>query len=80
MRNDWIKSESAISKSKRSYAHFDARIDFSKCGEYISDPSNIEYHSFYPFIHFQMKFKKYNKENGKRDKKREIYYASHIDR
>ncbi len=37
-------------------------------------------HGFYPFIHFKIKFKKYNKKsNGKKIKERDIYYASHLD-
>lgn len=77
---EWLNSEKAVAKSKKQYSHFDVRTDISKCRDYISNPSNVVSHSFYPFIHYEKKMVKYNKANGKKPKKRDICYASHIDR
>lgn len=66
------------------YVHFDKRKNSQSLGieKYITNPQNIIKHSFYPFIHTQIIFKKFNKLNPKRpkDKVREISYSSHIDR
>lgn len=66
-------------KSK-PYSHFDKRVSISNVWSYISDPKKVSQHGFYPFIHYTINFNKYNKEAGIIQKKREIYYASHIDR
>ena len=77
--NEWIKTKEAITQSKRSYAHFDHRVNFSTVGSYITDPDSISTHGFYPFIHFRQKSMKYNGK-CKKVKYRDICYASHIDR
>ena len=77
---EWLTSETVIEKSRRSYAHFDCRTDIAQQRAYISVPQNIERHGFYPFIHYQKKQVKYNKKAGPKEKKRDICYASHIDR
>ena len=46
----------------------------------IKDSDKIASHGFYPFIHYTMKMEKFTKESGKKIKKREIYYAAHLDR
>ncbi len=77
----WRTSEKAIEKSRRYYAHFDYHTDITKCWDYISDPENIRRHGFYPFIHYTKNMSKYSaKMGGIKGKRREIYYASHIDR
>ena len=47
------------------------------------DPNNIKAHGFYPLIHFEIPKPKWEREKGKAsinfDKKRNIFYASHID-
>ena len=76
---EWIKTSEAIDQSKRAYAHFDRRVNFSTVGGYITNPEKIAVHGFYPFIHFEQKSVKYDGK-GKKPKKRDICYASHIDR
>ena len=34
----------------RKYAHFDEKVSLDKVWDYISDPTNIVKHGFYPFI------------------------------
>ena len=77
---EWIRSEDAVNRSKRSYAHFDFRTDLSKKGKYVSNPDNIKRHSFYPFIHYEKHTIKYSKKKGRKVKRRDICYAAHIDR
>ena len=79
-KQEWLTSETVIEKSRRSYAHFDCRTDIAQQRSYISVPQNIEQHGFYPFIHYQQRQVKFNKETGPKEKKRDICYASHIDR
>lgn len=75
----WRTSQEALEKSRRYYAHFDYRTDLARCWDYISDPARVAAHSFYPFIHYQQKFKRF--VHGQRqDKVRDICYAAHIDR
>ena len=77
---DWLNNPKTIQKSKKSYAHFDHRIDIYKAAEFIQNPQNIVNHGFYPFIHYTMTMNKYNKKLGKQVKKREICYPAHLDR
>lgn len=65
---------------KRKYAHFDKRLGLKEAYKYISDPENIAKHNFYPFIYYEKKMYKFNKEKGLKEKIRPICYASHIDR
>lgn len=65
---------------KRKYAHFDKRLGLKEVYKYISNPENIEKHNFYPFIYYEKKIYKFNKEKGMKEKIRPICYASHIDR
>ena len=77
----WLKSEDAIKRSKKVYAHFDYRTDIKSCSDYISDPNKIAKHGFYPFIHYEKKQVKFSKAKGKKPPKiRDICYAAHIDR
>lgn len=66
-----------------TYTHFDYRVSIDNCWKEISDPKKIVHHSFYPLIHFQIKSRRVDnsqeKMHRKKDKEREIYYASHID-
>ena len=65
----------------RRYTHFDEKIALNESlWGYINNPKMIEKHGFYPFIHYTLSFKKYNKMNGIKEKSREICYSSHIDR
>lgn len=65
---------------RRSYAHFDSKVSLDEVWKYISNPQNVSKHGFYPFIHYTLKFEKYNKSEGKALKEREICYSAHIDR
>lgn len=64
----------------KNYPHFDPKIHSKSKHEYISCKSNIESHAFYPFIHYNIEFKKYSSIEGKKKKNRDIFYSSHIDR
>lgn len=76
----WLNLPQTVKKSQKGYAHFDDRTDLSKCRDYVTDPQKIATHSFYPFIHYEQKWIKYNKDGNKSEKKRDICYAAHIDR
>lgn len=77
----WINSEKVIKHSKKSYSHFDYRTNVSLCSDYITSPEKVSKHGFYPFIHYEIKMVKFNKNKGKKPPKvRDICYAAHIDR
>lgn len=76
---DFFLNQKNIEKSQKHYAHFDCRTNIQKSKKYITDPNWVAHHGFYPFIHYEKDCTKYGK-NGKMEKKRDICYASHIDR
>jgi len=67
-------------QDRRYYTHFDPKYSLSEVWNYISDSKKVSEHSFYPFIHYQLKFKKYSKKKGVKIKERDISYAAHKDR
>lgn len=71
------KSKNAVAKY---YAHFDKRVALKDVWRYIASPEKVAHHGFYPFIHYQKHFTKYNKDTGEIPKERELCYAAHIDR
>ena len=75
-----LNSADAVERSKKPYAHFDWRTDIGQQWEYITDPDKIAKHGFYPFIHYEKRTLKYSKKKGRKEKKRDICYAAHIDR
>ena len=77
---EWLDSKDAVERSKKPYAHFDWRTDIGQQREYIADPDKIAKHGFYPFIHYEKRTLKYSKKKGRKEKKRDICYAAHIDR
>lgn len=78
---EWFSSEKVKRNSIKNYSHFDCRTTIENQEKYITDPQNIATHGFYPFIHYQQRFKKYNKKTKKpTEKVRDICYASHVDR
>ena len=77
---EWLNSADAVERSKKPYAHFDWRTDIGQQREYIADPGKIAKHGFYPFIHYEKRTLKYSKKKGRKEKKRDICYAAHIDR
>lgn len=67
------------------YTHLDIKKDYVKYENMIKNTNWIQKHGFYPFIHYEIIFNKYvyDKDTGikeKREKKRDIFYSSHIDR
>lgn len=78
-----LTSSALMDKKKyrvKRYIHFDNRVSIDKVKDKIKNPCWVSKHGFYPFIHFEIKFHKYNKKsNTKKEKVRHIYYASHID-
>ncbi|MFR2989330.1 MAG: hypothetical protein ACLTMR_10950 [Faecalibacillus sp.] len=48
----------------RKYAHFEEKVSLDKVWDYISDPTNIVKHGFYPFIHYEKKFNKFTRKDG----------------
>lgn len=74
---EWKEKQSQ--KKPPQYTHFDRRISLDKCFKYITSSDKVVHHGFYPFIHYTIKSRKV--KDGKKDdpKKREIYYAAHID-
>ena len=66
----------------RKYAHFDEKVSLDKVWDYISDPTNIVKHGFYPFIHYEKKFNKFTRKDGRgyiKEKSRHLCYSAHID-
>lgn len=65
----------------KPFPHFDQRISVTKnVKKNLQNPTYITSHSFYPFIHYTITTRKYKKDKVLSDpKKREIYYASHMD-
>ena len=67
----------------RKYAHFDEKVSLDNVWTYISNSDNIKKHGFYPFIHYEKVFNKFEKDNSKgniKEKTRDLCYAAHIDR
>lgn len=65
-----------------NYTHFDYRVAIDGCWKEISNPDKIVHHSFYPLIHFCKKSRRVDNSQDtilRKDKKREIYYAAHVD-
>jgi len=50
---------------QKSYLHFDYPLSSEKVFAYVTDPKNIEKHSFYPFIHFELSSYKIKKKGYK---------------
>lgn len=64
----------------KGYTHLDNKKSIEKVKNNIQNPRWIAKHGFYPFIHFKIKFHKYNRKLKKpKEKIRKIFYASHID-
>ena len=51
-----------LEKSNKHYAHFDYRTDLSKVINRVKNPEWVSYHGFYPFIHYQVIFHKYKRQ------------------
>lgn len=64
----------------KGYTHFDERVNIHNVWNYITDSKKIASHGYYPLIHTNIVFNKYNKDVGIKSKKREVAYSAHIDR
>ena len=77
---------------QKSYLHFDYPLSPEKIFSFVTNPKNIEKHSFFPFIHFELSSYKIKKEgykivNGEKaitvkkqpSKIRPIKYSAHLD-
>lgn len=78
--------EEKISYKSKNYLHFDGKRTYNqKTKNYVTDPKEIQSHSFYPLIRYVNKAEKYHRDEENPDsrpiktKKRTIMYASHID-
>jgi len=73
--NDWYK--------ERKYLHFDRPIGRKKAVAFVTNPSHVTSHAFYPFIRFKITTKKVQVGSDKKicykKKERPIMVASHID-
>lgn len=74
---EWKKTQ--LQKHTSQYTHFDPRVSLKSCLGYISSPQKVCHHGFYPFIHYTIKNRKVKKGKSVAPKKREIYYAAHLD-
>lgn len=76
---EWKKQNSRAA----GYAHFDEKFGLNSAWDYITNPSQVARHSFFPFIAYEQAFYKVSKKDGKvvvNDKIRPICYSAHIDR
>lgn len=78
----------------KKYLHFSEKIEYNNIGwvkGYVSNPKSIKKHKFYPFIHRQMKQRKFRrcKEGESSEQRRQriadvktrhISYSNHLDR
>ena len=74
---EWKEKQSQ--KVPPQYTHFDRRASLDKCFGYITSPDKVAHHGFYPFIHYTIKSRKVKDVKKGEPKKRQIYYAAHID-
>ncbi|MDF3822288.1 reverse transcriptase domain-containing protein [Leptospira sp. 96542] len=73
-----MKSNKEILTQKK-YKHFDVtRPPSTELLNALSNETFIKQHSFWPFLHFQLKTTKYY-DKVKTPKSRELYYSSHLD-
>lgn len=75
-----IKQWKQKNNRAKGYTHFDERVNVQKVWSYISSPSKVAKHGFYPLIHTKIVFNKYKNGDGKDTKTRDIAYSAHIDR
>ena len=66
----------------RGYLHFDPPLSSRQAESFVLSMKNIEKHSFYPFLHYEipkLKIKIINNKIIRNKKKRSIAYAAHRD-
>ncbi len=65
---------------KRTYCHFDPRIDKKRACDLVSNPNKVAQHAFFPFIRRRDSIPRYKPEEHRvKLKDRFIAYASHYD-
>lgn len=78
-----------FNERRKNYLHFDQSVSSEIIFKYVTNPKNIEQHSFLSFMHFTLTSHKVEKHyctkkkkyivRKKKPKEREIKYASHLD-
>ena len=68
----------------RYYLHFDPKVSPSLAQQLVTNPSNVNQHSFYPFIEYHVESEKIYRDKltetfHKKPKSRPIAYAAHLD-
>ncbi|QXN87205.1 hypothetical protein KV134_01615 [Tetragenococcus halophilus] len=65
----------------KSYLHFDYKTNYDQVRNRVGNPSWVEKHGFFPFIHKEKVTVKYigNPQEATKEKIRDLYRASHID-
>ena len=69
---------------EKGYTHLDRKKKFNHYEKLIKDPKWVKTHGFYPFIYFEIEFKKFvlNTQTRRKEVKpkvRPIMYAAHVD-
>jgi RNA-directed DNA polymerase len=69
---------------RKAYAHFDTPLPFDAALAYVSDPSKIQNHQFYPFLTFAKSQRRFTKKAGATspaasEKIRQLAMPSHVD-
>ena len=77
--DEWVLRQETVDKSRKYYAHFDARTDIKKAANLVTDAEWVSHHGFYPLIHYKKDCSKYSRK-GIKQKERNICYAAHLDR
>lgn len=70
--------------TRRGYLHFDQPIDFSTAQSIVTSPQKVAQRSFHPFVDFELLTSKVKRNPAtnkleKKEKRRPIAYASHVD-
>lgn len=73
-----------VSQLERKYLHFDQKTSISNAKRFITNPTEIARHYFYPFIKNDIETKRFKKDKKTGERKfetkvRPIMYASHVD-
>jgi len=64
----------------KPYPHFDRLISPKRAQDYVTDPTRVAKHKFYPFIQYVKRFRRFAKPGEKRiPKPRPIRYAARCD-
>lgn len=67
---------------KRKYPHFDQPLSEAEAVKYVTSPETVARHSFYPFLAYDLKRRRYRSKKGKGTasiKRRPIRIAAHRD-